>query len=110
MISERLLHRYYPADRLNGNRQFYVWIREFTNRRAMLLNLGAGPATNDPLRSFKGEVERVVGADVDPIVTRNHECDETHVIPDGGRLPLEDGRFDVVLSDFVLEHVRVPEA
>jgi SAM-dependent methyltransferase len=74
----------------------------------VLLNLGAGPATDDGIRSFRGEVARVVGADIDPCVLENDECDEAHVI-NGEILPFEENRFDIVVSDFVLEHLASPE-
>ena len=73
-----------------------------------MLNLGAGPASKNPLRTFRGEVARVVGADIDPIVLSNGELDESYVV-DGARLPFEESSFDIALSDYVLEHVQFPD-
>lgn len=68
----------------------------------MLLNLGAGPpADRGSIRVFKGEVARVVGADIDPEVMDNPELDEAHVINSDNTLPFEDNTFDAVLSDWV---------
>lgn len=109
MVSERLLRRFYPDDTRNGTVAFYGWIREHIGPRTELLNLGAGPPTGTPIRVFKGQVARVVGADIDPIVLDNPELDDAVLIQDG-RLPLEDASFDVIVSDFTLEHVEEPAA
>src|SRR5262249_52920731 len=63
--------------------------------------------TNSRVRSFKGEVLEVVGADIDPCVLKNPELDVA-VLIDRDRLPLDDASFDLVISDYVLEHVEHP--
>ncbi len=108
MISERLLKYWYPNEQKNGTLIFYNWIRQHTNSQQSVLNIGAGPASKNPLRTFRGEVARVVGADIDPVVLGNDELDESHVV-DGTRLPFEEKCFDVAFSDYVLEHVELPE-
>jgi SAM-dependent methyltransferase len=116
MVSDRVVQRFYP----NTTRQnlglpcafaFYDWVREYVNPQTVMLNYGAGgPAPRHKVRVFKGEVARVVGADIDPEVKRNTELDEAHVIQPGGALPFADDTFDLVLSDWVVEHVAdVPQ-
>jgi len=107
MVSERLLRRFYPDETRNGTLAFYGWVRQHVGPGTELLNLGAGPPTGTPIRVFKGEVARIVGADIDPIVLDNPELDDCVLIEDG-RLPLEDASFDVIVSDFTLEHVEDP--
>lgn len=107
MVPQRVFQYFYPDDSHDGTSQFYGWIREYLGPHTCLLNLGAGPATRNPKRIFQGQVARVVGADVDPIVLENPELDHACVIVDG-RLPLDDETFDLVVSDFVLEHVERP--
>ncbi|MGO9059413.1 MAG: methyltransferase domain-containing protein [Candidatus Binataceae bacterium] len=108
MISERLFRRFYPDNSLSGTIALYNWVRRYVNRNTVMLNLGAGPPTGSRIRSFRGEVAHVAGADIDPVVSANEELDEARVIEDGS-IPFESGRFDLVLSDFVLEHVERPE-
>jgi len=103
----RLFRRFY-SDKWDGTAAFYRWVREYVGPSTRLLNLGAGPATGNPLAAFRGEVERVVGADLDPAVLENEELDEAHVT-DGKSLPFPDESFDVVLSVYVLEHVEHPK-
>ena len=107
-VSEKLLKYWYPDQQKNGTLIFYDWVRQHTNSQQTVLNLGAGPASKNPLKVFRGEVARVVGADIDPIVLANDELDESYVV-DGVRLPFEDNAIDIVLSDFVLEHIEFPE-
>ena len=104
MISEKLVKYWYPDEQKNGTLLFYSWVRQHIRQQQSMLNLGAGPASKNPLRTFRGEVARVVGADIDPIVLSNGELDESYVV-DGARLPFEESSFDIALSDYVLEHV-----
>lgn len=104
-----LLRFFYPGEKWDGTAAFYRWVRQDLGPSTALLNLGAGPATGSPVRSFRGEVARVVGADIDGAVLENDELDEAHVT-DGTSLPFPDESFDVVLSDYVLEHVEHPMA
>lgn len=108
MISEKLVKYWYPGEQKNGTLHFYNWVRQHTNSQQSMLNLGAGPASRNPLKSFRGEVARVVGADIDPIVLDNGQLDEAYIV-DGTRLPFGKESFDIVLSDYVLEHVEFPE-
>jgi SAM-dependent methyltransferase len=107
MVSESLLRRFYPDDTRNGTVAFYSWVRQHVGPTTELLNLGAGPPTRTAIRIFKGEVARVVGADIDPIVLDNDELDDAVLIEDG-LLPLPDQAFDAIVSDFTFEHVQDP--
>ncbi|MCH2138126.1 MAG: class I SAM-dependent methyltransferase [Phycisphaerales bacterium] len=62
------------------------------------------------LRDLKPHVHSMTGIDVDPDAAVNSGLDEFHLIDDINRWPVEDERFDVVMSDYVLEHVEHPTA
>lgn len=107
-LTERMRQRYYSGPQYNGTAMFYDWIREYTNASTRMLNFGAGPPTENPTRIFKGEVAEIIGADVDACVLDNHELDSSVLVKDG-KLPFSDASFDVVYSDYVLEHVEHPQ-
>lgn len=107
MIARDLFSRYYSDPKYNGTTAFFSWVRRASTVETVLLNVGAGPATRNKTCTLKGEVARVVGADVDPAVLENDELDEAHLI-ENGRLPFEPESFDLAFSDYVLEHVEHP--
>lgn len=105
--SDSLVARYYGDRRRNGTLIFYDEVRRYLRPDSRVLNLGAGPATGNPVRMLRGEVAEVVGADIDPCVLDNPELDRVVMISDG-RIPLESDGFDLILSDYVFEHVEDP--
>jgi SAM-dependent methyltransferase len=105
--SERLVGRLYGGPRYNGTLVFYDEVRRHLTPESRVLNLGAGPATGSSIRTLRGEVAEVVGADIDPCVLSNSEMDRAVLIKDG-LLPLEDAYFDLIVSDYVFEHVEDP--
>ena len=110
MISESLFRQFYGERgnlKYNGTAAFYGMVREQARADARVLNLGAGPASGEQIKSLKGEVRELVGADIDPIVLTNDELDSALVI-ENGTLPVPDASFDMVFSDYVLEHVEHP--
>jgi SAM-dependent methyltransferase len=109
MISDTLFNRFYGNPKYDGTLAFYSWVKEHVRPDSRVLNLGAGPATRSSKRNMRGLVAHLVGADIDPIVMQNNELNEA-VIIENGKLPLESQQFDLVFSDFVLEHVEHPHA
>ncbi len=112
---EQLVDKYYSSDassarRTDGTRVFYDLVLTSLPRpsECAVLNLGAGPSVEEP-RRVRGAFARVVGIDVDDDVMGNPDLDEAHVY-DGGDFPLESERFDLVFSDWVIEHLPDPEA
>jgi SAM-dependent methyltransferase len=107
MLTERLHRLFYSDPKYDGTQRFYGWVRQYATRETRLLNIGAGPATNSKVRSLKGEVAWVAGADIDPKVLENAELDEAKLIGNGD-LPFPDASFGLAVSDYVLEHVEMP--
>lgn len=103
-----LKDRFYGDARYNGTILFYRWLREHVMRDYRVLNLGAGSTPDQPLRSLKGEVAEVVGADLSLEVLENTELDRAIIIKDG-RIDIETASFDLIYSDYVLEHVEKPK-
>ncbi len=109
MVSDDTFRHFYPDDSKDGAVGFYTWVRQFTNAQTVMLNYGAGPAAiRAPIRIFRGQIARVVGVDIDPEVTGNPELDEAYCIGENGPLPFGDDTFDLIVCDWVVEHVKEP--
>lgn len=102
-----LKRKYYPDDSKDGTLIFYSWLREYAQNDFTVLNLGAGQTSNSKVKSLRGELRRVVGADIDKAVLKNEDLDQAIVI-ERGNLPFSDNYFDLAWSDFVLEHIENP--
>ena len=121
MISR--LARVYPEiaaggfSRCDGTVGFYARVNALLAPGMTVLDYGAGRGqqlqeTEAPFRtglaSLQGKVAKLVGVDIDPAVLDNPFMDEKQVIELGAPLPFADDSFDMVLADWVLEHVDNP--
>jgi SAM-dependent methyltransferase len=102
----------------DGTLDFYGRINALIRPEMTVLDLGAGRAAwfEDDLipfrrsvRSLKGKVARLIAADVAPAVLQNRAVDEQLLIVDGG-IPLDNASVDLVICDYVFEHVDDPRA
>lgn len=109
----RFFGGYSPQD---GTVDFYGRINSVIRPEMVVLDLGAGRGAwfeDDPcpyrrsLRTLRGKVAKVVAVDVDDAVLHNRAADERRLMV-AGRIPLEDDSVDLVVADYVLEHVIHP--
>ncbi len=113
-VSERVYRRFYPDLRRSGTLFFYQRLRQVLGPGKRILNLGAGSG-DEPgsevfsVRDLRGGGWIVCGCDPDPAVLGNRQLDEAKLMAPGGAIPYEDASFDLVFSDYVLEHVADPE-
>lgn len=105
--------------RRDGTVEFYARVNALLDPDTVLLDYGAGrgvghlddgAAYRRHLRHFKGRVRRIYGVDVDPVVLSNPSLDEAFVLEVAGRIPLPDGSVDLIVSDWVFEHLPHPAA
>ena len=119
------LARLYPEaavggyTQLDGQVEFYTRVNALVDQDSHVLDFGAGrgqwavdpmPAISRRLRMLRGRVARVVGTDVDEAVLTNPTLDEAKVVAPGEPLPYDDGTFDLVIADHVLEHIDAEHA
>ncbi len=104
--------------RVDGTVAFYTRVNAVTAPDAVVLDVGCGRGDraydgcrlHHDLIRLKGRVERVIGIDVDPVGADNPFLDEFRLIPPDGAWPVGSESVDVVVSDFVLEHLEDPPA
>ena len=105
--------------RVDGTIEFYGRVNALLRVDQVVLDFGAGRGawfTEDAsefrrdLRRIRGKVREVVGFDVDKAVEDNTSVD-TAVRGDlNARLPFPDHSFDLIVADFVFEHLADPNA
>ena len=98
--------RYARFQRNWDDQLFRERVLEHLRPDAAVLDLGAGAGIVEQM-NFRGLAASVCGVDLDPRVVNNPMLDEGRVANVDG-IPYEDGRFDVVFSDNVLEHLDAP--
>lgn len=100
-----------PGD---GSIDFYLRVASLASEGSTCLDLGAGRGEwfeDDPseirrkVRDLRTSFTRVAGADVDQAVFQNRAIHDAGLIVDG-RLPFESSTFDVIVCDWVLEHIE----
>jgi len=115
-----IVSTFYPENRAggfsrcDGTVQFYQRVHALLRPDYIVLDFGAGRGAayyQDPsfyrksLRNLRGEGRRVVGVDVDPVVSTNPYIDEAVVIDVASPLPFPKDTFDLIVSDSTFEHV-----
>jgi SAM-dependent methyltransferase len=103
--------------RADGTVAFYLRINALLRPDMTLLDFGAGRGSvlmrdQSPfrrhLRTFKGRVREVIGIDVDPRVSQNPFLDKAYHIGEHDALPLPDASVDLVIANWVFEHIGDP--
>lgn len=125
MATNELLKMLYPEilaggfSRVDGTMAFYVRVAALLSEATpdpVVVDFGAGrgaflghgaPAHRDA-RLLRGRAGRVIGIDVDEAVLNNPAVDEAYVVRIGEPLPVGDSTVDLVVSDYVFEHIADP--
>lgn len=102
---------------VDGTIEFYSRVNALLTPDSLVLDVGCGrgAGVEDPvayrrdLRCLRGKVARVLGIDVEPEGAENPTIDEFRLMRSPERWPVDDVSVDLVLGDFVLEHVEQPD-
>jgi len=101
----------------DGTIHFYTRVNALLKPEMTVLEVGAGRGSGllgeetfaKRLRRLQGKVRKVIGLDVDSAIEHHPFLDERHVISPTDAYPVADGSVDLVVSDWVIEHVANPE-
>jgi len=127
MASNRtaLVERFYPESRfggfsdIDGTVAFYSRVNSMLHSDDVVLDVGSGRGAaliddivefRRELRKLRGKCKKVIGLDVDPDAMSNPGLDEFHLIDGVSVWPIADSSVDLLISDFVLEHISNPPA
>jgi SAM-dependent methyltransferase len=106
----------FPRD--DGTVQFYTRVNALLSVDMTLLDFGAGRGRQfdipdagyrEAIQKFQGKVAKVIGVDVYDGIQHHPHLDERHVIDPGAALPLQSGTIDIVVADWVFEHLENPD-
>ncbi len=98
--------------------EFYNRVNALLNPGMRIIDLGAGHGerfhnnTNfycAELCKLQGKVERVIGIDVDDAIDEHPYLDEFHVISISDPFPVADQSIDMIVCEWVVEHVEDPD-
>jgi SAM-dependent methyltransferase len=111
MPTRMMLGSYSPID---GTIEFYHRVLNCLSEESLVIDLGAGrgawwydetvPAKRNA-RALRNHCKELIGVDVDPAVLTNPATHRNLLIKDG-TLPIENNVADLVISDYVFEHIR----
>jgi len=106
----------FPRD--DGTVQFYTRVNALLSIDMTLLDYGAGRGRQfdmpdagyrEAIQKFQGKVAKVIGVDVYDGIYHHPFLDERHVIDPGDALPFSPGTIDIVVADWVFEHLENPD-
>lgn len=99
----------------DGSIDFYSRIQCLIKNDSRVLDFGAGRGAwsddesyfRKETRTLKGKVEKLYACDVDKAVSLNKNVDEILEIKDG-KVDAPNEYFDIIIADYVLEHIKDP--
>ena len=119
-----LLEKNYPESLfggfsdIDGTIVFYNRINALIEPKFIVLDVGCGRGAGIQddlvdyrrrLRNLKGKCSKVIGIDVDVNGKSNPGIDEFYHLVEEATWPIADESIDLIVSDFVLEHVNQPQ-
>ena len=116
--------QFYPEIRFGGFTDcdstvaFYTRVRALAGGARLVVDYGCGRGScaEDPivfrreLRDLRGPNRHIIGIDIDTAAAQNPLIDEFRLLAPGVAWPIESSSVDLIVADFVLEHVADPDA
>ncbi len=100
------VNKFYPDFKTAGY-YYRDYLRKTLNKKSIVLDAGCG--SRGILYEFKGDCKKIIGVDRDrELLWRNKFVDEK-IEADLASIPLESESIDIVVAEFVLEHLKKPK-
>ena len=94
-------------DWTNGTQEFHDMLRSAIDRHGRdILEVGPG-LTNPTSLLLSEQATRFDGLDIDPRARGNTWLNAVHIY-EGREFPIEDAQYDLIVADYVMEHVEDP--
>jgi SAM-dependent methyltransferase len=98
------------ADTPNDWQAYHNLLSAYVPEQSVVLEVGCGKGLSTPYSWNEHPGVTLVGIDPDPDARQNPQLDDFSLLTDELAWPVEDGRFDMVIARYVLEHVFAPDA
>lgn len=103
--------------RVDGTIAFYTRVQALLKGACVVVDVGCGRGLRQEdqcvfrrqMADLRAPDRKVIGLDVSEAGRDNPMIDVFHLIRENEAWPLESGSVDVVISDFVLEHLKEPQ-
>lgn len=99
------IHRTYPTFKSGGD-FFRTYLQQRITPDSVVLDAGCG--SNGILGEFAHVPRQIIGVDVDKDLLNRNRMVHQKIVADLAHLPLDNASVDVVVSEFVLEHLKDP--
>lgn len=106
-LTKRIVDRFYGSDHQGGTVKFYRLVCDQIAENAMVLDVGAGPGNWRWEEYLRAPSFTKAGIDIDPRVCENTSLD-FRVLGTADQIPFSESSFDLVLADYVMEHLADP--
>ena len=98
----------------DGTIDFYARVNSLINKDLVVLDYGAGRGgwENDKckfrkdIRDLRGKAKKLYASDIDEAVLLNKNVDQS-LLMKGNKVDVKDNFFDIVIADYVLEHIKI---
>ena len=105
-IWEKLI-RIYPEFKTGGY-FFRKYLKNYINSNSIILDAGCG--SGGIISEFKFMPKLIIGVDINKRLLDKNQVVNKKIIANLEHIPLENNSIDIIISEFVLEHLRNPAA
>ncbi len=92
---------------VDGTTQFHELCKKYIYQESKVLEIGPG-ASNETSKFLSNITKELIGLDIDDIIKKNIYVSKAFLYK-GDRFPFPSNSFDVVVSNYVNEHIKNPD-